>query len=233
MNRHNFHHRPKKQLVGHQVQPAWRPNVAQAANRAADQAGSKIFISRLPVDVTEQEVEELFKKTVGPVKESFLVYNSQGKSKGMAVVAFNRPGDAALARTKYDGKIVDGRRPIKIEIVTDGVTGAASPAVPQPTPSLMDRLGVQPQTKPIPTGPSLVQRTQVPTRIPAQPRQFRQPRHVVQPVSVAPAIPVARPRTRVKKGPKRLNKKQVTIEDLDQEMDNYRASFPDDEFSMS
>jgi THO complex subunit 4 len=46
---------------------------------------------------------------VGPLQDAFLIYNSQGKSKGMAVVTFQRPGDAALARTKYDGKIVDGR----------------------------------------------------------------------------------------------------------------------------
>lgn len=46
---------------------------------------------------------------MGPLKESFLVYNSQGKSKGMAVVAFQRPGDAMVARAKYDGKFVDGR----------------------------------------------------------------------------------------------------------------------------
>lgn len=46
---------------------------------------------------------------MGPLKESFLIYNSQGKSKGMAVVTFQQPGDAAVARTKYDGKIVDGR----------------------------------------------------------------------------------------------------------------------------
>ena len=37
------------------------------------------------------------------------MYNSQGKSKGMAVVWFQRPGDALVARAKYDGKIVDGR----------------------------------------------------------------------------------------------------------------------------
>lgn len=50
----------------------------------------------------------LFTKTVGPVKDTFLVYNSQGKSKGMAVVTFALPGGAAVARTKYHGKIVDG-----------------------------------------------------------------------------------------------------------------------------
>ncbi len=37
-----------------------------------------------------------------------MVYNSQGKSRGMAVVTFARPVDAAVARTKYNGKIVDG-----------------------------------------------------------------------------------------------------------------------------
>ena len=46
---------------------------------------------------------------MGPLKESFLVYNSQGNSKGMAVVTFQRPGDALAAQAKYDGKIVDGR----------------------------------------------------------------------------------------------------------------------------
>ena len=52
----------------------------------------------------------LFSKTVGPVKEVFMVYNSQGKSRGMAVVTFVRAGDAAVARVKYNGKIVDGRK---------------------------------------------------------------------------------------------------------------------------
>jgi len=38
------------------------------------------------------------------------VYNSQGKSKGMAFVHFARAGDAANAKAKYHGKIVDGRK---------------------------------------------------------------------------------------------------------------------------
>lgn len=54
----NNFHGTKRQLVGHQVQPAWKPNAA--ANKAAQQAeasGSKILLSRLPMDVSEKEVE--------------------------------------------------------------------------------------------------------------------------------------------------------------------------------
>ena len=48
-------------------------------------------------------------KTVGPVRECFIVYNSSGRSKGIGIVEFHRPGDAVIARQKYNGKTVDGR----------------------------------------------------------------------------------------------------------------------------
>ena len=53
-------------------------------------------------------IQALFTKTVGPVKEAFIVYNNQGNSKGMAVVCFARKEDAMIARAKYNGKIIDG-----------------------------------------------------------------------------------------------------------------------------
>lgn len=104
--------------------------------------------------------QELFRKTIGPLRESFLVYNSQGKSKGMAVVSFARPGDAMLAKQKYDGKVVDGSklfmsmlcmnvdlrryfisgRPLKIEIITEG-TQVLGPTGPPATLSLLNRIG--------------------------------------------------------------------------------------------
>lgn len=49
----------------------------------------------------------LFTRTVGPVRDVFLVYNSQGRSKGMAIITFARPEDAAQAREMYNGKIID------------------------------------------------------------------------------------------------------------------------------
>ncbi len=53
---------------------------------------------------------------MGPLRDAFLIYNSQGKSKGMAVVTFQRSGDAAVARAKYDGKIVDGRESAVLDL---------------------------------------------------------------------------------------------------------------------
>lgn len=58
---------------------------------------------------TRRGRQALFTKTVGPVKDVFMIFNSQGRTKGMAVVTFQRAGDANIARAKYDGKIVDGR----------------------------------------------------------------------------------------------------------------------------
>ncbi|KAI4522486.1 hypothetical protein K525DRAFT_198717 [Schizophyllum commune Loenen D] len=83
--------------------------------------------------------QELFRKTVGPLRDVFLIYNSQGHSKGMAIVAFQRKGDAAVARAKYHGKVVDGRRPILIEIIVDD--DAPSAAAPAGPPSLIERIG--------------------------------------------------------------------------------------------
>jgi len=228
----NSFHGPKRQLLGYnagQAPPSWRTAASFAPDQAGvasvskgkvvQEQGSRIFLSRLPVDVGEKDVEELFRKTVGPLKESFLVYNSQGNSKGMAVVTFQRPGDALAAQAKYDGKIVDGRRPIKIEIISDGVSSI--PRGPPPTPTLLNRLSpantftTRPPTENINSGLSPL--------IPTGPRfvEFH-PRAEVR------AAPIPPRKIRQKKGPKRLKKKApVTIDDLDREMEAYRAAAPD------
>ncbi|THH00871.1 hypothetical protein EW026_g1741 [Hermanssonia centrifuga] len=159
----------------------------------------------------------LFVKTVGPVKESFIVHNSQGNSKGMAVVSFHRVEDAAVARTKYNGKIIDGRRPIKIEIIRDDDVAPKAPPKPTAPPSLLQRLG----GKLPPTAPSGVKAP--PIIIP--------PKKQPLPPRAAPAAPraqtgsVRRP-LRQKKGPKRVKKivkQPMTASQLDAEMEEYRA----------
>ncbi|KAH0835905.1 hypothetical protein J3R83DRAFT_9800 [Lanmaoa asiatica] len=207
------YHNSKRQLLGNQagqVPPAWRDQ------KQKDQ-GSKILLSRLPPDVGELEVEEnacpqqeLFRKTVGPLKEVFLIYNSQGRSKGMALVSFQRSGDAAVARAKYDGKYIDGRRPIKIEIVVDSTHPAVSPPPAQTQPSLLGRLGGTIVNPPL----SIPPHNHVPngTLAPPGPRKQR-------PVFSAPLA--VTPRRRQKKGPRRVKK---TLAQLDQEMEDYRAA---------
>ncbi|KAJ6588906.1 hypothetical protein B0H19DRAFT_1101902 [Mycena capillaripes] len=242
----NAFHGTKRQLLGNhagQAPPAWRTagpstgpysavNGQARGRQVTTEPGSKIFLSRLPMDVGETEVEELFKKTVGPLRESFLIYNSQGKSKGMAVVAFQRPGDAVVARAKYDGKIVDGRRPIKIEVIVE--SGASVPSItptpPQP-PTLFDRLqnkGPVPGPSKIPPAAAVGGPAPVSLRfaVPAQTR--RQPAAPPRPAtpynSNFPA-PIPPRRFRTKKGPKRLKKQWQarSKEQLDRDMEDYRA----------
>jgi len=183
------------------------------------------MLSQLPMDVAENEVEILFAKTVGPVKDTFLVYNSQGKSKGMAVVAFAKPESAALAREKYNGKIVDGRRPIKIEIIKDDdETPSAAPE--KKSLSLLERIGQT--SKSVHTAPG-AQRTAV--KAPAQTKATKAAQKAT-PKTAAAQRPIfagnAKAKLRTKKGPKRIQKQQqrkvVTAEQLDQEMEDYRAS---------
>ncbi|KAG6812460.1 hypothetical protein H0H92_002725 [Tricholoma furcatifolium] len=227
----NTFHGPKRQLLGNHAghaPPAWKtapipvPNAGKGKQVQHD-LGSKIFLSRLPLDVKETEVDELFRKTIGPLRESFLVYNSQGNSKGMAVVTFARPGDALLAKAKYDGKVVDGRRPLKIEIITEGTGSTGAQAAPPPAPSLLNRIA---------GSAALMKQSNVagvngavPPVRPKAPGQ--NPRVHAQTIPPAPAaIPLPPRRIRQKKGPKRIKKRQaaVTAAQLDQDMEDYRAS---------
>ncbi|KAF9219518.1 hypothetical protein BS17DRAFT_740665 [Gyrodon lividus] len=203
------YYNPKRHLLGNkagQVPPAWR-------DQKPKEQGSKILLSRLPPDVGEVEVEELFRKTVGPLREAFLIYNSQGRSKGMAVVSFQRPGDAAVAREKYDGKFIDGRRPIKIEIVLDSIDAAVKAPPTQAQPSLLGRLGSIFAAN---TAPMIPVQNHAPKGNPAAtaPRKPPAPR-------IFHSVPVAVvPRRRHKKEPRRVKK---TFAQLDQEMEEYRA----------
>ncbi|EPY52952.1 RNA binding protein Mlo3 [Schizosaccharomyces cryophilus OY26] len=80
---------------------------------------SKIIVSNLPADVTEPQVRELFVKSIGPCKRVSLAYGPNGRSKGIATVIFSRPGDATRAYEQYEGRVVDGTRKMKVEIILD------------------------------------------------------------------------------------------------------------------
>jgi len=81
--------------------------------------GSKIIVSNLPMDVTENQIRDLFTQTVGPVSRIQLSYDKNGKSTGVAHIDLKRAGDAQVAFTQYNARLVDGNRPMKVEIVFD------------------------------------------------------------------------------------------------------------------
>ncbi|KAH9823924.1 hypothetical protein DFH28DRAFT_1077794 [Melampsora americana] len=81
--------------------------------------GSKIIVSNLPTDVTENQIRELFSTTVGPVMRVALSYDNRGQSKGTAQVEFKRNDDATKAFQQYNKRLIDQNRPMKVEIILD------------------------------------------------------------------------------------------------------------------
>lgn len=95
------------------------------------------------------------------MKDLFIIYNNQARSKGMAVVTFHRPVDAGVAQSKYNGKVIDGstsfsahftsitdwalsqiEHKLKIELVTDSDELSVQPTKDQlnAPPSLLSRI---------------------------------------------------------------------------------------------
>ncbi|KAI0631277.1 hypothetical protein C8Q77DRAFT_198207 [Trametes polyzona] len=135
----------KAQVLGtSNTAPATRARAVPASNGAkivpaatAQQPADKIIVSNLPPDVNELQVKELFHTTVGPLKDVTLHYDSQGRSKGVAAVHFQRRGDGTKAYQQYNNRLIDGKRPMKIEIIID-------PSKPAPAASLAARVAPAP-----------------------------------------------------------------------------------------
>ncbi|KAI3624268.1 YRA1 [Malassezia furfur] len=71
--------------------------------------GSKVIVSNLPVDVTEAQVK------------------ANGQSTGVVTVEFQRAEDANRAYAQYNNRLIDSKRPLKIEVVVD--PARATPAI--------------------------------------------------------------------------------------------------------
>ncbi|KAF8483295.1 hypothetical protein DFH94DRAFT_720723 [Russula ochroleuca] len=115
--------------------PAAKARIVTATKTtgAAPQPIEKIVVSNLPPDVNEAQVKELFQTTVGPLREVNLHYDANGRSKGAASVIFQKKGDGNKAYQQYNNRLIDGKRPMKIEVVVD-------PSRLAPTPSLASRV---------------------------------------------------------------------------------------------
>ena len=116
--------------------------VAAAAGRPAAGAAAtpspadKIIVSNLPTDVNEAQIKELFSSTVGPLRDVTLHYDAAGRSKGVASVHFSRKGDGTKAYQQYNNRLIDGMKPMKIEIVVaPAAVPLASRVAPAATPA--------------------------------------------------------------------------------------------------
>ncbi|EJD51238.1 RNA-binding domain-containing protein [Auricularia subglabra TFB-10046 SS5] len=191
------------------------PTTADGGKRKlVPEGGSKILVSNLPEDVSETDLYDLFKSMVGPVKTLFIIYNATGHHRGCAVVHFYHVEHASKARNLYHGKVIDGRNILRVQLITDPPSytpllsrirdsnGAPAPAASEPASA------APAAARPRPKAPSLLERLP-PSARPKQQQQLA-------------AQPHAGVQGKRKKGPKRLQKK--TLEELDAEMDEWRAA---------
>ncbi|PNS18760.1 hypothetical protein CAC42_5299 [Sphaceloma murrayae] len=179
--------------------PATRPAKATPTGPKAKatlppKGDSKIIVSNLPDDVTEQQIKEYFSSTVGQVRRVFMNYNKTGKSTGVATIIFKESTSAAEAAKTYNGVKVDGR-PMRIEVVM-GAEFVAAPPAPK---GLKDRIAVPKNAAAKPKSAA------------ATPKQS----------AAAATANGATGRGRNKKGKKPARPAKKTAEDLDADMADY------------
>ncbi|KAL2868194.1 putative RNA binding protein [Aspergillus lucknowensis] len=103
-------------------------------------AGTRLRIENLHYDITENDLEELFRR-IGSVSNVTLVYDRAGRSEGVAYVTYNRYSDAKTAIAEFDGANAKGQ-PIRISITSSGPRRDRNPFdnVEKPKGSLFDRV---------------------------------------------------------------------------------------------
>ncbi|TKX21946.1 putative mRNA export protein mlo3 [Elsinoe australis] len=173
------------------------PTGPRAAAALPPKGDSKIIVSNLPNDVTEQQIKEYFSSTVGQVKKVLMSYNKDGRSNGVATIIFAHTTSAAEAAKTYNNVKVDGR-PMRIEVVmsAEHVTPAAAPK------GLKDRISVPKSA------------AAKPKKATAGPKQGAA-------ATATPTEGAAPGRGRGRKGRKGGARPKKTAEDLDADMADY------------
>ncbi|XP_056162577.1 THO complex subunit 4A-like [Syzygium oleosum] len=95
--------------------PIWRQEEGPFGGTSEPEAGTKLYISNLDYDVTNEDIMLLF-SDVGDIERYGIHYDRSGRSKGTAEVVFSRHSDALAAIKRYNNVRLDGK-PMKIEIV--------------------------------------------------------------------------------------------------------------------
>jgi len=84
-------------------------------NNSGVNSTTKLLISNLDYDVTTSDIQELF-EDIGAIRVARVHYDENGRSLGTAEVVFERRVDAVGAQQKYNGLNLDGR-PMDIRLV--------------------------------------------------------------------------------------------------------------------
>lgn len=114
-------------------------NKTKGRNGVKSTAGCRILVSNLNMDVTEEDIKELF-AAVGPLVSANLVVGGDGGSAKRADVVFAQMAHAVEAISRYNGVPLD-HMPLRITLATERSAAAVSSSArgsianPAPRPS--------------------------------------------------------------------------------------------------
>lgn len=66
------------------------------------------------MQISTNTQKDLFNVQIGQVARVTLTYGPNGTSKGIATIQFRNQGDAKKAFDRYDGKLIDNSRRLKV-----------------------------------------------------------------------------------------------------------------------
>ncbi|CAG9971691.1 unnamed protein product [Clonostachys byssicola] len=87
------------------------------ASPEAEAPGSKLRVENIHYDLTQDDLEELFKR-IGPVTKLQLRYDRAGRSDGVAFVTYETKADAEQAIREFDGANANGQ-PIRLTLLSE------------------------------------------------------------------------------------------------------------------
>uniref|UniRef100_A0A453KFJ1 RRM domain-containing protein n=1 Tax=Aegilops tauschii subsp. strangulata TaxID=200361 RepID=A0A453KFJ1_AEGTS len=122
---HQFNFQPPAAQQAHAH--AHAQAMAMVAPPTGVETGTKLYISNLDYNVSNEDIKELFAE-VGDLKRYSINYDKSGRSKGTAEVIFSRKSDALAALKRYNNVQLDGK-PMKIEVIGTNIEAPPPPAI--------------------------------------------------------------------------------------------------------
>ncbi len=63
--------------------------------------------------------KELMSTSIGPLRKLAMNFRQNGQSTGVCTVEFQRADDANRAYQQFNNRLIDGKKPLKVEVVVD------------------------------------------------------------------------------------------------------------------